>query len=121
MQLSSRPLLLGLVLGTVFAVGCAGGPPRKATPPTRRLEDSALRREKFVILGARDEWHEAPPVIDGLKRIGGVVDCFVDETDGKFVVVYNPQRTHRDKIRLKLLEIGEELGRDPWEPIFDDR
>ncbi len=115
-----RLLLTGLTAFVLsLCLGCGGGPPRKPTPP--RSTATANKREKFVILGAGDNWHEPLPIIDGLKRLGGVLDVSVDQTDGKYVVVYNPQRTHRDAIRQRLLEIGQELQRDPWEPLFDER
>jgi hypothetical protein len=76
--------------------------------------------ERFQIRGVADNWHEPLPILDGLKRLGGVKDAYVDEATGKFVVVYEPRRTHRDKIRVRVIEIGEEQGRR-FDPIFDDR
>ncbi|MBL4847392.1 MAG: heavy-metal-associated domain-containing protein [Planctomycetes bacterium] len=101
------------------AVGCGGGPPRKATPPDRD-HNKAVRRDMFMIRGTVDEWHEAPLIKDGLSRLGGVESIEQDNTTGKYVVVFNPQRTSRDAIRRKIIEIGEEQGRK-FEPIFDDR
>ena len=110
---------LALTLSLTLMMGCAGGPPRQATPPSQRERD-AIRREKFMILGVEDKWHEAPFIIERLKRLGGVLEVEQDQTDGKYVVVFNPQRTHRDMIRKELLAIGKEQGRR-WEPVFDDR
>jgi len=98
-------------------VGCGGGPPRRPTPPTK---DESLRRERFAILGAGDNWNEPLPIVDGLKRMGGVKDCSVEEETGKFVVVYDPRRTHRDAIGQRVRQIGREQGRD-YEALFDDR
>ena len=106
-------------LVSLYALGCGGGPPRKATPPDRD-EQKAVRREMFEIRGTVDEWHEAPQIKDGLERLGGVESVEQDRTTGKYVVVYNPQRTSRDAIRRKVVEIGEEQGRE-FRPIFDER
>ena len=98
-------------------VPCGGGPPRRPTPP---VKDESLRREKFSILGASDNWHEPLPVIDGLERMGGVKDCYVEEETGKYVVVYDPRRTTRDSIGQRVGQIGDEQGRT-FEALFDDR
>jgi hypothetical protein len=60
-----------------------------------------------------------------LRRVNhpNVVGCLgrgVDEATGRFVVVYEPRRTHRDKIRVRVIEIGREQGLN-YDPIFDDR
>lgn len=98
--------------------GCGGGPPRRPTPPPRAHE--GVRREMFQIRGTVDEWHEAPAIVDGLERLGGVERVEQDAGTGKYVVVYNSQRTTRDAIRRKVIEIGEEQGRH-FDPIFDER
>ncbi|HBP17151.1 MAG TPA: hypothetical protein DEA08_05050 [Planctomycetes bacterium] len=108
-----------LALGSVLVAGCGGGPPRKPLPPSERGRN-ANRREKFWIPGVADEWHESPVIIRGVKQLGGVLECEVDETDGKYVVLFNPQRTSRDAIRVKIIEIGRENGRE-FDPIFEDR
>ena len=112
-----RPGRLVLPALLAFLVACGGGPPRKATPPTKR---QGLVTERFQIRGVADNWHEPLPILDGLKRLGGVKDAFVDDATGKFVVVYDPRRTHRDKIRVRVIAIGEEQSRR-FDPIFDDR
>jgi hypothetical protein len=110
---------LGLaLLVSFFTLGCGGGPPRKATPPSER--GRGVERDMFQIRGTVDEWHEAPVIKDGLMRLGGVESVEQDRTTGKYVVVYNPARTTRDAIRRKIIEIGEEQGRH-FDPIFDDR
>ncbi len=101
----------------MWLCGCGGGPPRRPTPPDR---DESLKRERFQILGTEDNWHDPLPILHGLERMGGVEDAYVHEETGRFVVVFDPRRTHRDKIRLKVIEIGRERGRD-YEPLFDDR
>lgn len=108
------PTLLACVLGLS---ACGGGAPRQATPPQKR---SALKTERFQIRGADDNWHEPLLILDGLKRTGGVKDAYVDEATGKYVVVYEPRRTHRDKLRQRVIEIGKEQNRS-FDPIFDDR
>jgi hypothetical protein len=96
---------------------CGGGAPRKATPPRK---SEALKKERFQIRGVEDNWHEPLPILDGLKRTGGVIDAYVEEETGKYVVVFEPRRTHRDKLRQRIVAIGKELGRS-FDPIFDDR
>lgn len=111
---------LGLAfLASFLTLGCGGGPPRKATPPDRSM-GKGTQRDLFMIRGTVDEWHEAPLIKDGLKRLGGVERVDQDSTTGKYVVVYNPQRTSRDAIRRKIIEIGEEQGRH-FDPVFDER
>ena len=118
--LSRRGVLrVGFLAVGSLLVGCGGGPPRKPLPPSERGR-KANRREKFWIPGVADEWHESPVIIRGVKQLGGVLECEVDETDGKFVVLFNPQRTSRDAIRVKIIEIGRENGRE-FDPIFEDR
>ncbi|MGE0707096.1 MAG: hypothetical protein AB7N76_02095 [Planctomycetota bacterium] len=113
--------LAPLALLPVLLTGCGGGPARKPTPPPgHERHDAGVRREKFSIPGVKDEWHESPVIISGLKELGGVVDCVVDEGDGKYVVTYNVQRTTRDELREKIIEIGERNGRH-FDPIFEDR
>ena len=112
-------LPLGLLL--LSAPGCGGGPPRKALPPSeRRAAEKAIRRERFQILGARDDWADTRLVVDRLERMGGVLEVDRDLTEGRFIVVYNPQRTHRDAIVQRVAEIGDEVGRG-FEALFDDR
>lgn len=117
--LSSLGSALLVSLGSALLAGCGGGPPRKPLPPSERGR-SANRREKFWIPGVADEWHESPVILRGVKELGGVLECEVDETDGKYVVLFNPQRTSRDAIRVKIIEIGRENGRE-FDPIFEDR
>ena len=102
---------------TVLLAGCGGGAPRKPTPPAR---DESLRKERFSIPGLADDWAEPLPILDGLKRTGGVVDAYVEEETGKYVVVYDPRRTHRDKLNLKLVQIGRDQNRS-FDPLWDDR
>lgn len=107
------------LLVSFFTLGCGGGAPRKATPPDRS-HSRGTQRDMFQIRGTVDEWHEAPVIKDGLMRLGGVESVEQDNTTGKYVVVYNPQRTSRDAIRRKIIEIGDEQGRH-FDPIFDER
>ncbi len=112
---ASRLLAISLTLAALS--GCGGGPPRKPTPPSR---DESLKRERFQILGAEDSWSEPLPILRELKSMGGVKDAFVHEETGRYVVVYDPRRTHRDAIAQKVGEIGRDLGRE-YEALFDDR
>jgi hypothetical protein len=106
-----------LILCLALLVGCGGGAPRKATPPAKR---SGLVTERFQIRGVGDTWHEPLPILEGLRGLGGVKKAYVDEATGRYVVVYEPRRTHRDKIRVRVIEIGREQGQH-FDPIFDDR
>jgi hypothetical protein len=119
--ISRRGVLRVFLAGASGALltACGGGAPRKATPPNRE-HSKAVRREKFWIPDVRDEWFESPVIIRGVKQLGGVEQCEVDQTDGKYVVTYNPQRTSRDAIRVKIIEIGKENGRT-FDPVFEDR
>lgn len=109
-------------LAVLTLAGCSGGPPRKPTRPDERGEagDGALRREKFEVLGVGDEWHDGLTMIDGLERQGGVESVRRDERDGRFVVTYNPERTHRDELVRLIKELGRDVG-ESWEPIFEER
>ena len=113
-----RTTLAGaLALGLALCTGCGGGPPRKPTPPR---QDESLRRELFQVRGARDSWDNQLQITRGVKQIGGVQDCRLHEETGKFLVVYDPRRTHRDDIRQRIIELGQDIG-VPYDPIFDDR
>ncbi|RMG08505.1 MAG: hypothetical protein D6731_21885 [Planctomycetota bacterium] len=98
-------------------VGCAGGPPRHPRPPRR---DESLRRERFALLGAGDDWSVHTHVVDSLRSMGGVADCRLEEETGKYWVVYDPRRTHRDAIAQRVQRIGEDLGLSV-EALFDER
>jgi hypothetical protein len=116
-----RPLLPALLTCVLGLSACGGGAPRArsaATPPPQKR--SGLKAERFEIRGANDNWHEPLLILDGLKRTGGVKDAYVDEATGKYVVVYEPRRTYRDKLRQRIIEIGKEQNRS-FDPIFDDR
>ena len=112
-----RPRLLGIFLTLAALSGCGGGPPRRPTPPDR---DESLKRDRFQILGAEDNWSDPLPVLRELKSMGGVKDAYVHEETGRYVVVYDPRRTHRDAIGQKVAQIGDDLGRT-FEALFDDR
>lgn len=111
------------VVGTCLIaalVGCGGGAPRRPDGPNRGGGVDAQRRERFELRGVEDAWHEAPPILKGLKDTGGVIDAWVDRDTGMYVVVYDPRRTHRDELDARLRALGREQGRT-WEPIFEDR
>ncbi len=114
-----RAILAALVVLTL--AGCGGGPPRRPGRPEEREEagDGALRREKFEVLGVGDEWHDGMTLIDGLERQGGI-ESVVRARDGRFVVTYDPERTHRDELVRKIKELGRDVG-ESWEPIFEER
>jgi hypothetical protein len=117
--------------------GCGGGPPRRPEPPpgARSADPAPPARgsasgptgvagdqatERFEVRGTRDTWDEPIPIIDGLKRLGGVKDAYVDEATGKYVVVYDPRRTTREQLDARVREVGKDQGRE-FEPIFDSR
>lgn len=111
---------LAVFVAAGLLLGCGGGPPRKPVPYDQRYRKTNKRRELFVIRATRDEWHELPPIKKRLEDLGGVLEVGRDYDTGKFYVEYNTLRTDRDKIRLRIIEIGRELGRR-FDPIFDDR
>jgi len=113
-----RPLRLvaGLFL-VCLGWGCGGGAPRKWEPPTRR---DPIRRDMIEIRGMEDLWHEGLVLIREVEAMGGVEEMSRDETTGKFVIVYNPQRTTRDRIHAKIVRVGRETGQE-YDPLFDSR
>jgi hypothetical protein len=94
------------------------GTPRQPRPPSQRQADKA--KVVIDIRGLRDHPSDQAPFVRGLRNTGGVKDAWVDEATGKYVVVFDPRRMTRDDVRVRILEIGRELGREVH-PIFDDR
>ena len=72
------------------------------------------------ILGTQDTWDGPLVLIHELEGYGGVQEVRIDEATGKYVITYDPRRTHRDEIRQWIIQIGDDLGQS-FEPIFDDR
>lgn len=109
-----------LIASAGLLLGCGGGAPRKPVPYNERYRTTNKTRELFVIRSTQDEWHELPPIKKRLEDLGGVIEVGRDFDTGKFYVEYMTTRTTRDKIRVRIIEIGRELGRK-FDPMFDDR